>query len=46
MTNLKRDPFEIAVGEDTKTLLGAGGALAAPSTTPVSPQVGQVPTIV
>jgi arylsulfatase A-like enzyme len=32
MTNLKRDPFEIAVGEDTKTLLGAGGALAAPST--------------
>jgi arylsulfatase A-like enzyme len=31
MTNLRRDPFEIAVGEDTKTLLGAGGALAAPS---------------
>ena len=32
LTNLKRDPFEIAVGEDTKTLLGMGGALAAPST--------------
>ena len=32
MTNLKRDPFEIAVGEDSKTILGLGGALAAPST--------------
>jgi arylsulfatase len=32
MTNIKRDPFEISVGDDTKTLLGVGGALAAPST--------------
>jgi arylsulfatase A-like enzyme len=32
LTNLKRDPFEQAVGEDQKTLLGYGGALAAPST--------------
>jgi arylsulfatase A-like enzyme len=30
--NLKRDPFEQAVAEDQKTLLGYGGALAAPST--------------
>ncbi len=32
LTNLKRDPFEQAVAEDQKTLLGYGGALAAPST--------------
>ncbi len=30
--NLKRDPFEQAVAEDQKTLLGYGGGLAAPST--------------
>ena len=30
--NIKRDPFEIAVGQDQLTLLGMGGALAAPST--------------
>ena len=30
--NILRDPFEITVGADTKTLLGYGGALAAPST--------------
>src|SRR5256886_4158 len=28
--NILRDPFEITVGADTKTLLGYGGALAAP----------------
>ncbi len=32
LANIKRDPFEISVGEDTKTALGLGGALAAPST--------------
>ena len=30
--NIKRDPFEQAVGTDQKTLMGFGGALAAPST--------------
>jgi arylsulfatase len=30
--NLARDPFEAAVGADQKTLLGMGGAIAAPST--------------
>ena len=30
--NIKRDPFEQAVAEDQKTLLGMGGAIAAPST--------------
>ena len=30
--NIKRDPFEQAVGEDQKTALGLGGALASPST--------------
>ena len=30
--NLKRDPFEAAVGASQLTLLGMGGALAAPST--------------
>ena len=29
--NIKRDPFEQAVGMDQKTLLGMGGALASPS---------------
>src|SRR5206468_4107988 len=32
MTNLKRDPFEQAIGEDQKTVMSIGGALAAPST--------------
>jgi arylsulfatase A-like enzyme len=30
--NIKRDPFEQAVGTNVKTALGVGGALAAPST--------------
>jgi arylsulfatase A-like enzyme len=30
--NIKRDPFEQAVAEDQKTLLGYGGALAGPTT--------------
>jgi arylsulfatase len=30
--NIKRDPFEQAVGEDQKSVLSIGGALAAPST--------------
>jgi arylsulfatase len=30
--NIKRDPFEQAVGTDMKTVNGIGGALAAPST--------------
>jgi arylsulfatase len=30
--NIKRDPFEQAVGIDQKTALSIGGALAAPST--------------
>jgi arylsulfatase A-like enzyme len=29
--NIKRDPFEQAVGEDQKTVVGFGGALASPS---------------
>lgn len=32
VNNIKRDPYEQAVAEDQKTLLGYGGALAAPST--------------
>ena len=32
IANIKRDPFEITVGADTKTLTGMGGSLAAPST--------------
>jgi arylsulfatase A-like enzyme len=32
IANIKRDPFEITVGSDSKSLLGMGGALAAPST--------------
>src|SRR5215216_1284134 len=32
IANIKRDPFEITVGADGKSLLGMGGALAAPST--------------
>ena len=30
--NIRRDPFEAAVGADQKTVLGYGGTLAAPST--------------
>jgi arylsulfatase A-like enzyme len=30
--NIKRDPFEQAVGKDVKTAMGFGGALASPST--------------
>ena len=30
--NIKRDPFEGAVGDESKTLLGLGGALAGPVT--------------
>ncbi|WP_035686416.1 arylsulfatase [Bradyrhizobium sp. Cp5.3] len=30
--NIKRDPFEQAVGDDQKTAMGVGGAIAAPST--------------
>jgi arylsulfatase len=30
--NIMRDPFEQAVGDDQKTLLSVGGALASPST--------------
>jgi arylsulfatase A-like enzyme len=32
IVNIARDPFEISALEDTKTILGMGGALAAPST--------------
>jgi arylsulfatase len=32
IANIKRDPFETTVGADGKSLLGMGGALAAPST--------------
>ena len=32
IANIMRDPFEISVGDDTKTMFGAAGALAAPST--------------
>jgi arylsulfatase A-like enzyme len=32
VNNIKRDPFEQAVADDQKTLLGYGGALAAPTT--------------
>ena len=32
IANIKRDPFETTVGSDSKSLLGMGGALAAPST--------------
>jgi arylsulfatase A-like enzyme len=32
ITNIKRDPFEYTVGSDQKSLMGMGGALAAPST--------------
>jgi len=32
IVNIARDPFEISALDDTKTILGMGGALAAPST--------------
>ena len=32
VVNIKRDPFETSIGQQNKTLLGMGGALAAPST--------------
>ena len=32
VVNIKRDPFETSIGRRSKTLLGLGGALAAPST--------------
>ncbi|BCP51490.1 arylsulfatase [Kaistia sp. 32K] len=32
IVNIGRDPFEISALDDTKTILGVGGALAAPST--------------
>jgi arylsulfatase len=32
IANIMRDPFEISVGDDVKTMFGAAGALAAPST--------------
>ncbi|ANY81809.1 arylsulfatase [Microvirga ossetica] len=32
VVNIKRDPFETSIGEQSKTLLGMGGALAGPVT--------------
>jgi arylsulfatase len=32
VVNIKRDPFETSVGEQTKTMFGVGGALAGPIT--------------
>jgi arylsulfatase A-like enzyme len=32
VVNIKRDPFETSIGEQAKTLLGMGGALAGPAT--------------
>jgi len=32
VVNIKRDPFEVSVGQQTKTLMGQGGTLASPST--------------
>ena len=32
VVNIKRDPFETSVGSWQKTLMGVGGALAAPVT--------------
>ena len=32
IVNIARDPFEISAADNTKTMLGMGGALAAPST--------------
>ena len=32
VVNIKRDPFETSIGEFDKTLMGVGGAIAAPVT--------------
>jgi arylsulfatase A-like enzyme len=32
VVNIKRDPFETSIGQQTKTLFGQGGAIASPST--------------
>ena len=32
VVNIKRDPFETSIGDQAKTLIGMGGALAAPVT--------------
>jgi arylsulfatase A-like enzyme len=32
VVNVKRDPFEISIGQQIKTLFGMGGAIASPST--------------
>ncbi len=32
VVNIKRDPFETSIGEQSKTLMGMGGALAGPAT--------------
>jgi hypothetical protein len=32
VVNIKRDPFEISIGQQYKTLMGVGGALAGPVT--------------
>lgn len=32
VVNIKRDPFETSIGEQTKTLMGQGGAIAGPVT--------------
>ena len=32
VVNIKRDPFETSIGEQTKTMFGVGGALAGPVT--------------
>ncbi|HUL88820.1 MAG TPA: arylsulfatase [Pseudolabrys sp.] len=32
VVNIKRDPFETSIGQQVKTLLGQGGAIASPST--------------
>ena len=32
VVNIKRDPFETSIGEQTKTLFGMGGSIASPST--------------
>ncbi|HMF23452.1 MAG TPA: arylsulfatase [Pseudolabrys sp.] len=32
VVNVKRDPFEISIGQQIKTLMGVGGAISAPAT--------------
>jgi arylsulfatase len=32
VVNIKRDPFETSIGDQTKTLFGVGGALGGPVT--------------